>query len=143
MEGTSQTEKLKAALRLSGRRITTRRLEVLEAVVTSGAHKSAEELCEELRGQVGRATVFRALKLLTELGLAARTGLAGRVGFEAAGTKHHDHIICVRCGRIEEFYNPEIEALQNRELKKRGFRPVSHSLEISGICRKCAGRKAK
>lgn len=139
----SPADRLKAALKLSGRKVTRRRLEVLEAILNSGAHKSAEDLYAALRGQVGRATVFRALKLLTELGFAARTDIAGRAGFEAAGRKHHDHIICVKCGRIEEFCNPAIEALQNRELKKRGFSPVSHSLEISGVCRACAKRGAK
>jgi Fur family ferric uptake transcriptional regulator len=129
-------------------RDTAQREKVLRALFTAGRHQSSEELHQLLRSQgvgVGRATVFRTLKLLEECGLVAKVTFAdGTQKFELAhGRPHHDHMICVDCGHALEFESPSIERLQNREAARRGFRVLWHRHELFGRCRACASRERK
>jgi Fur family ferric uptake transcriptional regulator len=114
---------------------------VAEAFFAATGHVSAEELVERARavdGRVSVATVYRTLKLLGESGLAtARDFGEGQTRWEAALGRHHDHLVCTRCGVIVEFANDEIERLQARVARQRGFEVESHRLELYGRCAEC------
>ncbi|MBI2892653.1 MAG: transcriptional repressor [Deltaproteobacteria bacterium] len=88
---------------------------------------------------IGYATVYRTMKLLTEVGLAHERRFGdGFSRYEvAAGAAHHDHLICSRCAGIVEFEEPEIEAIQERVARRHGFAVTSHRHEIYGICASC------
>jgi len=131
-----------------GLRDTAPREEILRCLLAEGGHRSPEEIYAELRRKktaVGRATVFRTLKLLEECGLASKVVFAdGSARYERAiGRAHHDHMICVDCGHALEFESPSIERLQNREATRRGFRVLWHRHELFGRCRGCASKERK
>jgi Fur family ferric uptake transcriptional regulator len=145
MAAPADLEETWAGLRSRGLRLTRPRRLILEELCARGAHASAEALYETLRGarhRLGRATVFRTLKLFARLGIAAgETPAVPRRRFEvAAGKPHHDHMTCLRCGAVLEFSSAAIERLQLREARRRGFRIQGHFLEITGLCRRCSGR---
>jgi Fur family ferric uptake transcriptional regulator len=136
------TELFRGFLRGQRLRFTTERLECLRAALGSPAHFDADELVARLRrrgNRVSRATTYRTLSLLEQCGILRKSLLGQeRHRYEAAlGRGHHDHIICARCGRIEEFYDAELEALQERIAGERGFRILDHVHELFGLCREC------
>jgi Fur family ferric uptake transcriptional regulator len=112
----------------------------------SPGHLTVDELLAKVRSakpQVGYATVYRTLKLLTECGLAAerRFGEAHTTYETAGDAEHHDHIICTECGHVLEFHSPEIEAHQERVARSFGFNIVRHRHEIYGLCPRARGIK--
>jgi Fur family ferric uptake transcriptional regulator len=128
----------------NGLRLTGQRRAILDLFLTSDRHLSQEDIYRALRGKgIGRATVFRTLKTLQDCGLAAP--IAGRDGtprFEINWERpHHDHLICVECGRIQEVRWPALEKIQEETCRRAGFVPRWHRHEIFGLCRDCA-RKA-
>ena len=133
-------------LRRQRLKTTQQRELIVDEFLRSEGHISIDDLLERVRKQsrhVGYATVYRTLKLLTESGLAAPRHFGdGQTRYEVAGEHHHDHLICVQCGLILEFENPEIEKLQD-EMAARlgGFKVVSHKLELYGTCPKAMGIK--
>ena len=136
------TEKLTAYIAGQGLKSTRQRDRILEIFVAAGRHLSAEELYLLVRktdGGIGYATVYRTLRLLADAGLAHERRFAdGIIRFEYAATEgHHDHLICTRCGRIIEFENEQIEALQEIVAKKNRFLVQSHRLELYGLCELC------
>jgi Fur family ferric uptake transcriptional regulator len=107
-------------------------------------HPTARDLHEEVRKRypaIGLATIYRAMKVICDAGLARQTDFADGVKrFEHKyGHEHHDHLVCLKCGRIIEVVNPRLEKLQNELAKKHGFTPVRHRMQIFGTCRKCGG----
>ncbi|MBI2889629.1 MAG: transcriptional repressor [Nitrospirae bacterium] len=125
-----------------GLKTTRQRQAVVRVFLHSHRHLSAEELHSRVRAvypRIGYATVYRTLRLLVEAGLAEERQFGdGRARFESALHKgHHDHLICVKCGRIAEFENPRIEELQATAARRRGFKVRSHKLEIYGLCPQC------
>lgn len=119
---------------------TRQREIVLDALLQSGGHVSSEELYHSIREQnpsLGFTTVYRALKLLVDAGLAEERhfddGVA-RYEFEHA---HHDHLVCTECDRIIEFESEEIERLQNEIAKEHGFVMERHRHELYGLCAEC------
>jgi Fur family ferric uptake transcriptional regulator len=130
-----------------GLKDTAQREEILSFLLKAREHLSPEDIYESLRRRdprLGRATVFRTLKLLEECGLASKVVFAdGRSKYEPAhGRPHHDHMICVDCQQALEFESPEIEVLQAKEAARRGFQVLWHRHELFGRCRRCAGRAA-
>lgn len=135
-----------------GLRSTDQRRLIVETFFQSPNHISIEELLAQVRQQdsrVGYATVYRTLKLLTECGVAFERKFGdGLTRYELADEEsHHDHLICVECGKIIEFEEPQIEALQEKVAEKHGFQLKSHKLEMYGVCEACQakvnGRSAK
>ncbi|MDH5492632.1 MAG: transcriptional repressor [Myxococcales bacterium] len=127
-----------------GLRSTAQRRLVTETFFRGHGHLSIEELLAKVRAidpKVGYATVYRTLKLLKECGLAVERHFGDGVSrYEVAhDDEHHDHLICLECGRIEEFENDEIEALQDRIAKRKGFELRRHKLELYGVCAACQG----
>ncbi len=130
-------------LKRKGLNLTHQRKEILEHLLAADRHLSTEEIYDTLKKKdpaLGRATVFRTLKLLQECGLAAEVETAsGRSKFELkADRPHHDHMICVECGRITEFQSPMMERFQDEAIRKHGFQALWHRHEIFGRCRDCA-----
>lgn len=93
---------------------------------------------------IGLATVYRVLTQFEQAGLLERHHFeSGKAVFELASDNHHDHLVCLQCGRVEEFYDPEIEKRQARIAKERGFVLQEHSLSLYADCTKenCPHRK--
>jgi Fur family ferric uptake transcriptional regulator len=118
------------------------RLSVLAAFLAKEEHVGAQDLQELLqtRGMnLEPAFVAQTLELMTRLGLAQRRDFEGRppVYEHQHLGEHHDHLICTRCGKIEEFHDPQLEALQEKVAAQAGFHPLRHKLHIYGLCREC------
>ena len=135
-------------LRNAGLKATLPRLKILELFETSKErHLSAEDVYKVLLNtgeDVGLATVYRVLTQFEEAGLLERHHFeSGKAVFELNQGEHHDHIVCVKCGRVEEFYDAEIEKRQEQAAESRGFKMQEHSLMIYGICSKqpCGPKK--
>jgi len=129
-------------LRRKGLKLTRQREEILEAFLKIEEHPSTEDLYKVIKRKnpnIGHATVFRTLKLLTEAGIAREIDLGDRrVRFEHGhGHRHHDHLVCQVCSKLIETVNPEIERLQDDLCKKFDFIPTSYRLQIFGICKEC------
>lgn len=144
--GETDVEELRARLSAymdqKGLRSTAQRRLVTETFFRAVGHLSIEELLDIVRQQdpkVGYATVYRTLKLLTDSGLAsARHFGDGFSRYEVAHLdEHHDHLICLRCGHIEEFESDEVEELQERIAAAHGFVLQRHRHELYGVCRAC------
>ena len=129
-------------LRRKGLNLTRQREEILSCLLSAQRHLNTEEIYDQLKKKdptLGRATVFRTVKLLQECGLVAEVGAVnGRSKFELkADRPHHDHMICVECGRITEFQSPMMERFQDEAIRKHGFEALWHRHEIFGRCSGC------
>lgn len=115
---------------------------VLEEFFRAGTHVSIEQLLERVRARVpatGYSTVYRTLRLLVDCGYATARDFGGaQTLFEPADTRHHDHVVCLKCGAVREFEERQIEELQERVARRLGFRITSHRLELFGLCSSCA-----
>ena len=137
-----EIELFRIGLKKNNLKVTPQRFKVLEAFLKTEKHVSCDELYRQVRRvnpEIGYATVYRTLKLIQETGLAREVDLGGRVSRleHDYGHKHHDHLICLKCGKFLEVYDPEIENLQESLAKKHNFTPVRHKMDIFGYCQKC------
>lgn len=128
-------------LKNAGLKATLPRLKVLSLFENSKErHLSAEDVYKVLltTGEdVGLATVYRVLTQFEQAGLLIRHHFeSGKAVFELNEGGHHDHIVCVKCGRVAEFYDEEIEKRQKIAATERGFTMQEHALTIYGICAK-------
>ncbi len=138
-------------LRARSLKMTPQRSRVFERVFSTHAHFSADELYAWLRGgegpAVSRATVYRTIGLLLEGEFidSLDCGRGELVYEHTLGHRHHDHMVCQACGRIEEFHDDAIEKLQRRAAERHGFRVISHDHRLLGYCRACvqAGKAKK
>lgn len=135
-------------LRSHSFKLTPQRRRVFERAFQTHEHFSAETmyrwLQEESGPKVSRATVYRTLQLLLEGEFieGLDTG-RGEILYEhVLGHEHHDHMVCLECGRIEEFHDERIEAFQREAAKKKGFQIVHHDHRLTGYCRNCAKKRA-
>lgn len=116
---------------------------IFEEVQKLKDHFDADSLYETFKkrgSRVSRDTVYRTLPLLLESGVIQKSvGEGKREFFEAAGKGHHDHMLCVRCGKIIEFQCEEIEKLQDQVCKEYGFKLMFHDHRLFGQCSKCQG----
>src|SRR5699024_10566046 len=129
-------------LRKAGLKVTLPRLKILELLAASEhRHLSAEEVYRELLDsgeEIGLATVYRVLTQFETAGLVTRQHFeGGHSVFELDEGKHHDHIVCVKCGRVDEFLDNVIEERQQAIASDLGYEMTDHSLHIYGICGTC------
>ena len=129
-------------LKAAGLKSTLPRRRILEVMENHASlHMNAEEVYHHLRESgedVGLATVYRVLTQFEQAGLVVRHNFeGGHSVFELSSEKHHDHIVCVRCGRGEEFADDEIEQLQKKVADKLGFELTDHNLNMYGLCPEC------
>lgn len=120
-------------------RITQERYKVLDCIAELDRHFNADELYLFMnsRGEsVSRATIYSTLDLLTKSNILVRHRFQGESAhFELASRMpNHDHLMCMECGRIEEFREPATDAIRDRVCTELGFKPVSHSLQIFAVC---------
>jgi Fur family transcriptional regulator, ferric uptake regulator len=129
-------------LKTIGLKATLPRLKILEIFQTNSErrHMSAEDVYKILLAEnmdIGLATVYRVLTQFEQAGLLARNHFDnGKAVFELNQGTHHDHLVCLTCGRVEEFYDAEIEKRQQRIAKERGFTLQEHALSMYGVCTK-------
>ena len=124
-------------------KLTSQRRTILHQSLKAEGHFSADrllEFCRKVDPTISKATVYRTLALLKESRVLEEQDFGdGKKLYEIAqGRKHHDHFICVRCGRIIEFENDRIEHLQDAEAHRHKFKVVYHSLKLFGFCKRCA-----
>jgi len=129
-------------LRSKGLRVTRPRQAILELAWSTHEHFTAEDIFRwalKKDVSIARATVYRTLALMVEGGfLAPLDSGRGQLLYEhILGHKHHDHMICLHCGRIVEFRSPEIERLQDEAAAHHGFHILHHSLILEGVCGTC------
>jgi Fur family ferric uptake transcriptional regulator len=128
-------------LKSTGLKATLPRLKVLE-IFQKGAqrHMSAEDVFRVLleeRSDVGLATVYRVLTQFEQAGILTRSNFeGGKAVYELNEGQHHDHLVCLDCGKVEEFYDAEIENRQNAVAKARGFAIAEHALSLYAHCTK-------
>ena len=130
-----------ADLKASGLKATLPRIKILEIFQNSAVrHLTAEDVYKILLADnmdVGLATVYRVLTQFEQAGLLNRNHFeTGKAIFELNAGTHHDHLVCVDCGRVEEFYDEAIEERQNAIAQERGFKIAEHALAIYGNCTK-------
>ncbi len=125
-----------------GMRHTKQRELIVDSFFSAGRHITSEELfniVKKKNPEIGYATVQRNLNLLCESGLAEEIKIGKqKTRYEQKyGSKHHDHLICVKCGRLIEVNDEKIEKLQDKLARANNFIPIKHKLEIYGICGDC------
>lgn len=126
-------------LKSTGLKATLPRLKILEVFQNAKRrHMTAEDVYRillEEHSDIGLATVYRVLMQFEQAGLLSRNHFeAGKAVFELNEGKHHDHLVCVVCGRVEEFYDAEIERRQQQIAKERGYELQDHSLALYVVC---------
>ncbi len=135
-------------LKSTGLKATLPRLKILE-IFQSGdqRHMTADDVFRVLlaeRSDIGLATVYRVLTQFEQAGLLIRSNFeGGKAVYEVNEGEHHDHLVCVECGHVEEFYDAEIEKRQTGIAESRGFQIVDHALSLYAHCTKkdCANRR--
>ncbi len=128
-------------LRNAGLKATLPRLKIINVFEQSRQrHLTAEDVYRQLLADgldVGLATVYRVLTQFEQAGLLVRHHFeTGKAVFELNEGKHHDHLVCLQCGRVEEFYDAEIEKRQQAVAQQRGFRLQDHTLALYAACTK-------
>ena len=136
-------------LKSSGLKATLPRIKILELFQQSTQrHLTAEDVYKLLLNDgsdIGLATVYRVLMQFEQAGILARNHFeAGKAVFELNEGKHHDHLVCVSCGRVEEFFDPEIEKRQQQIAAERGYKLHDHALSLYVVCNRegCSGKSA-
>ena len=140
-------------LKSSGLKATLPRIKILEVFQQAAQrHMTAEDVYKLLLTEgsdIGLATVYRVLMQFEQAGILSRNHFeagseAGKAVFELNEGKHHDHLVCVNCGRVEEFYDAEIERRQQEIARERGYKLQDHALALYVICERegCSGKAA-
>jgi Fur family ferric uptake transcriptional regulator len=136
------TQQLKDA----GLKVTLPRMKVLH-ILESGEnqHYSAEMIYKTLIAQgeeVGLATIYRVLTQFESANIVKRHNFeGGHAVYEIAAAEHHDHLVCVKCNKVEEFLDETIEAQQEVVAKNANFKIIDHSLNLYGVCGECQTNK--
>jgi Fur family ferric uptake transcriptional regulator len=139
---------LKEYLELKGLKHTPQRVHILDIFLNTKRHLTADELYFLVRKkhpEIGRTTVYRTLKLLCEAEIATVVYFRKRIArYEVkVEQEHHDHLVCVECGRFFEVFDEKIEKLQDKLSLSHNFVPLNHRLEIFGLCKKCVKNRGK
>ena len=130
-----QIEELKS----NGLKATVPRLKILDVFQRGGQrHMTAEDVFRQLlidNADIGLATVYRVLTQFEQAGILSRNHFeSGKAVYELNEGQHHDHMVCLDCGRVEEFYDPEIEARQQAVAQAKGFEIADHALSLYAHC---------
>jgi Fur family ferric uptake transcriptional regulator len=134
-------------IKSSGLKATLPRIKILEVFQQARQrHMTAEDVYKVLLNEesdIGLATVYRVLLQFEQAGILSRNHFeAGKAVFELNEGSHHDHLVCVVCGKVEEFYDPEIEKRQQAIAVERGYTLQDHALSLYVVCDKEECRKA-
>ncbi|MSP22861.1 MAG: transcriptional repressor [Dehalococcoidia bacterium] len=138
--GMVSTIAMERNLERMGRRLTGPRRELLAVITSLGGHFSAEQLAAAAPG-VGRATVFRTLRLLQDAGAVCQVvALGGALEYRVTAVGHHHHLVCAECGAVEDFSGCDISDLLAELANRTGYDISAHRLEVYGRCAVCQGR---
>lgn len=135
-------------LKNTGLKATLPRLKILE-IFQKGEqrHMTAEDVFRVLleeRSDIGLATVYRVLMQFEQAGLLVRSNFdGGKAIYELDEGQHHDHFVCTACGKVEEFFDPEIEKRQQMIAKAKGWVVRDHTMALYGHCAECAAKRVK
>ncbi len=136
-------------LKSTGLKATLPRLKILDVFQRGSLrHMTAEDVYRVLldeRSDIGLATVYRVLTQFEQAGILSRSNFeSGKAVYELNEGQHHDHLVCLDCGLVEEFYDPEIETRQQKVAAAKGFAIADHALSLYAHCTKtdCANRPA-
>ena len=146
MDNTETLEKFRTYLREHQLKVTKEREIILNEVLLRNDHFDADELAADLRTKglkVSRATVYRTLDILHEIG-AVETATLGHKHqhYEnMVGRHHHDHLVCTECNKVVEFMHKDIERLQEEVAEQNGFVLTKHTLQLFGVCSDCQNSK--
>ncbi len=137
-------QELRALVKQRGLKHSAQREQILTALFHSKEHLSPEEIHQKVKKSnptIGLATVYRTLSFLE------RENLVSSISFGSEGKKyelnrgaHHDHMICLECGKILEFYDERLERLQEEIAKAHGFKLITHQMNLYGLCEECQKR---
>jgi len=132
-------------LKSMGLKATYPRLKVLDIFRKGDSrHMSAEDVYRALMAEnveIGLATVYRVLTQFEQAGLLTRSQFdSGKAVFELNEGDHHDHLVCTHCGRVEEFYDEEIERRQHNVAKEHNFLLTGHAMALYGVCPQCTAK---
>ena len=140
--GYSLADQLMEVLDERGYRDTSPRQAVVRAIAGKDRHFTAEELREQVPG-VGRATVYRSLKLLVDAGVLCRVLLEdGELHYQLSHRGHHHHLLCAECGSSQDLLGCDIEGLLHEVAGSHGFQVSGHWLEVYGRCHNCLSAAA-
>ena len=133
---------LKRILRKENLKFTPQRLAILEELLSSEEHRECEDIYYALKQSgvnISRATVYRTMDLLCNYNFARKLELGdGKARYEnKKKSDHHDHLICIQCGKIDEFVDITIENQQEKVCKSKGFTLVRHIHQLFGNCKDC------
>lgn len=133
-------------IRKAGLKVTLPRVKILQILENSETrHFSAEDVYKmllESGEEIGLATVYRVLTQFEAAGLVSRHHFdSGHSVFELDQGDHHDHIVCVRCGKVDEFVDETIERRQHEIAKSAGYKMTDHCLYIYGLCEECQAKE--
>jgi Fur family transcriptional regulator, ferric uptake regulator len=139
-------ERFSKFLKSQGHRITNERLLVLESLCSDESHIDAENLFIKMRGKglkVSRATVYNTLQLLLQSNMIKRSHFGEtHLHYEPAlSEKQHHHILCSKCGKVEEFSSEILNKIQVDICERNKYKFVSSAFQIIGVCKKCSERK--
>jgi Fur family ferric uptake transcriptional regulator len=144
------SEATKNSLKLRGLRLTRQRQILLDLIDQSGEHLDAEQLfklAQEKDPKLNRVTVYRTLKLLKAGGLVDELDLMHHNGdqhyYETRMKQEHAHVICLRCGRVEEFFGEELQHLRSQVESQFGFEIAFARTEVGGYCSHCRALRAQ
>ncbi len=132
----------KEFLAKKGLKLTKERSAILEEVFSTHGHFDPDDLLMKMRQKgirVSKASIYRTLPLLLECGLVEEVEKVDKHAHyeHTFGHGHHDHLICIKCGKVIDVYSEKLERLQKKLCNREKFRCVTHSLEIKGYCEKC------
>ncbi len=135
-------------LKSTGLKATLPRLKILEIFQTGAQrHMTAEDVFRVLldeRSDIGLATVYRVLTQFEQAGILIRSNFeSGKAVYELNEGQHHDHFVCTSCGKVEEFYDPEIEKRQQLIANQMGWSIQDHSMSLYGQCADCSKKGAQ
>ncbi|TAH68018.1 MAG: transcriptional repressor [Anaerolineaceae bacterium] len=147
-------EQFKVLLRTNGLKVTNQRIAILEVLNNRpGKHLTAEEIYDYVRKEypdIGLATVYRTIQLLSELNLIDKLNLDdGYVRYEIGAknqedsSHHHHHLICLECGNIYAFQDDLLENLENRIKETLGFEVLDHEVKLYGHCKECVNQEGE
>ncbi len=137
-----------AQLKDNGLKVTGPRLKILDLFETHpDEHLSAEDvyrLLLEEKIEIGVATIYRVLTQFEQAGILLRHHFeTGKAVYELNSGGHHDHIVCIKCGKVTEFHNETIEKLQDAIAEENGYRIVDHALYMYGVCTDCQKKEKR
>ena len=139
---TDSTDSIEQTLASEGFRLTAPRRALVEVMQGLGDHFVADDVVEAAPA-VGRATVFRTLRLLQDLGIVCQVVLDdGTAAYRLASGGHHHHLVCSECGAVSDFASGDLEGLLDDIARRTGYRVDAHRLEVYGLCPDCRAREA-